>query len=382
MSGIITTMKSILNLQLPIIGLAPMDGVTDSPYRFINKKYGNPDLVFTEFTHVTGMCVAGDKIFHTFHYNEEQRPIVGQIYGKEPEYFYHAAKIICALGFDSLDINMGCPAKTVTASGAGAGLIRTPEIAKQIVKAVRRGIKDWVETGELTGLSDRSLEGLKVLLDVKRKEIEEKFDVNSDYIGLNNLKNALGLSDSDRSQIPVSIKTRIGYDQPITKEWISHLNDVEADFISVHGRTLKQMYSGVADWNEIQIAVETANMPVLANGDIKTSEDVNMVLSQTGAAGVLIGRGSYGNPWIFKDIKSGINNKDKLEVNLVDRVKTMLEHTEKFVELYPNPKAFFQMRKHFGWYMKSFEGAVETRKKLMLSNSLEEVREIISDLLV
>lgn len=366
---------TILNLPQPIVALAPMDGVTDSPFRFIAKKYGNPDLIFTEFTNVMGMCIAGDKIMHTFHYDESQRPIVGQIYGNDPEYFYHAAKIICALGFDAVDINMGCPAKNVAASGSGAGLIKTPELAKEIVFSVKRGVMDWVEDAKLTGLTNRSLRGFEELIAVKKKEIEVSSNINETSLGLKNLVSYLEKTN-DRDIIPVSVKTRIGYDQPITESWISEISTANPEWISVHGRTLKQMYEGSADWSEIAKAVASTDIPILANGDVKSVDDFNNILTQTKSYGALIGRASFGNPWIFKSIRE----VRATDIDLPTKIDVMLEHTKKFVELYPDPKAFFQMRKHFGWYMKSFDGALETRKKLMLTTSLKDVEAIVASI--
>ena len=171
------------------------------------------------------------------------------------------------------------------------------------------------------------------------------------------------------------MKTRIGYDKPITELWITQINEVNPMWITLHGRTLKQMYTGFADWNEIKIAVNNSKAPILANGDIKNKEDIEKVLRLTGASGVLIGRATYGNPWIFKTLK------DNNEIDLKKRINVMLEHAEKFVELNPEPKLFFQMRKHFGWYIKGFDGANDIRKKLMTSTSLPEVRKIIEEYL-
>jgi nifR3 family TIM-barrel protein len=347
-------MFNISQLKNPVIGLSPMDGVTDAADRFIIKKYGNPDIMYTEFTHVQGLCIAGDNLLHHFIYDEIERPIIGQIYGKEPEYFYHAAKMIAYLGFDGVDINMGCPAKTVTASGAGAGLIRTPDLAREIIAAVREGVKHWSETGKFTGLSNRTLKAL------------EEMKPGREY----------------RDLIPVSVKTRIGYDQPITESWISNLNQAKPDWLAVHGRTLKQMYTGEANWDELKIAVETAGVPVLVNGDIQTKEDLAEVLELTKAHGALIGRATYGNPWVFKELRMTnyeLREEEKTYTpSLNDRFNVLLEHTQKFIEVYPDPKAFFQMRKHFGWYCKGFDGASETRVKLMQAKSIEDVREIIS----
>lgn len=342
--------KKILNMEYPVLGLSPMDGVTDSAYRYITKKYGNPDLIFTEFTNVIGLSVAGHHVLKDFHYDKSQKPIVAQIYGKDPEYFYHAAKIACELDFDAVDINMGCPAKNVASSGSGAALIKTPELAKEIIAATKEGVKHWVEDGKLTGLPTKTKNAIKAL------------------------ENEIGIEPHERQMIPVSVKTRIGFSEPITEQWISTVASMNPAWISVHGRTLKQMYLGEANWLEIKKAVEITDIPVLANGDIKTYDDYKRILEVTGAFGALIGRGSYGNPWIFKGRKFE-------DVSLEEKIKVLIEHTRKFVELNPDPKAFVQMRKHFGWYIKGFDGAKETREELMRANSTEEVELILGEFL-
>lgn len=342
-------MFNITDLQKPVLGLSPMDGITDSPFRYMIKKYGKADIMYTEFTHVHGLCVAAEGLLHHFVYDETQRPLIGQIYGKEPEYFYHAAKIICYLGFDGVDINMGCPAKTVATSGSGAGLIRTPDLAREIIAAVREGVKHWYEDGKFTGLSNRTLAAL-------------------DTPEFNRHK------DDERKLIPVSVKTRIGYDHPITAEWIDNLNQAKPDWMTVHGRTLKQMYTGEADWNELKIAVETANVPVLVNGDIKDQADFERIMNLTGAHGALIGRANYGTPWLFEEIRG----KDTSEFETKEfRTNALLEHTQKFVEVFPEERAFVQMRKHFGWYCKGFDGASEMRMNLMKAKNIDEVKSIL-----
>lgn len=338
--------KNILNIKYPVLGLSPMDGVTDSAYRFITKKYGNPDIIFTEFTNVMGLSLAGHNVIKDFHYDKTQKPIVAQIYGKEPEYFYHAAKIACELDFNAVDINMGCPAKNVASSGSGAALIKTPELAKEIISATKEGVKHWFEDGKLTGLPNKTLTAIQ------------------------NLKLEIGINISERELKPVSVKTRIGFSEPVTEWWIQTLANENPAWISLHGRTLKQGYLGEANWLEIKKAVEITDIPILANGDVKSYSDYKRVLEVTGAFGALIGRGSYGNPWIFK-------GKDFEDVPLNEKVAVLIEHTKKFIELNPDPKAFVQMRKHFGWYIKGFDGAKEIREKLMRASSLTDVELIL-----
>lgn len=371
-------MFDLKKLKYPVIALSPMDAVSDAPFRYIAKKYGNPDLIFTEFTHVHGLCVAGDNLLHHFNYDQSERPVFAQIFGKEPEYFYHAAKMVCALGFDGVDINMGCPAKTVAQSGSGAALIKTPDLAREIIAAVRKGVQDWVKNGELTGLSDRTMRELERMIKMMNFQLTQVPSSKNSEPKTHNpeLSNGyINLLGKERREISVSVKTRIGFDHPVTEEWIKNVASANPDWITVHGRTLKQMYTGEANWDEIRKAVQSTDLPVLANGDIKTKEDVEKVLKLTGAYGVLVGRATYGNPWIFEELRMEGEGKN---VGIDEKLKVLLEHTEKFVEVYPEPKIFFQMRKHFGWYCKDFDGASELRSKLIVSSSLEQVREIIT----
>lgn len=376
-------MFRISDLKQPVLGISPMDGVTDSAMRYITKKYGNPDIIYTEFTHVHGLCVAGDKLLHHFRYDPIERPIIAQIYGKEPIYFYHAAKIVCALGFDGLDINMGCPAKTVEQSGSGAALIRTPDLAKEIVQACKDGVRDWVVNGELTGLANRTLTALNEMIQSNLKKHENyKGTESTGYRNLMTNVNTAGNTTEGvtdgavtytREEIPVSVKTRIGYDSPITAEWITKICEAKPEWLAVHGRTLKQMYTGNADWNELKIAVESSNVPVLVNGDIKTRDDFDTIMKLTGAHGALIGRATNGNPWVFDELRGTHTTKSFDEIK-----KVIIEHTAKFVEEVPDPKGFFQMRKHLAWYISGIENATELRVKLMQATSLEDVVRILN----
>lgn len=351
-----------------------MDGITDYATREIVKKYGNPDLIYTEFVNVMGLCIAGYNTLKELDYSELQRPIIGQIYGKEPEYFYHATKIIAALGFDGVDINMGCPAKNVASSGAGAGLIRTPELAKEIVSAVQKGVRDWVDDGKLTGLNEKTLKAVEMAIKNKLSELEAIHTPDSRHsAGQINLLAQDKKTKHHRVLIPVSIKTRIGYDKPITEEWIQTLDSTNPAWLAVHGRTLKQLYTGLADRNELKKAVNSTSKAVLINGDIENKEDALKAIKDTGAFGALLGRGTFGNPWAF-------TNRNLEDISLSEKLSVMIEHTKLFIEKNGDPKAFVQMRKHFGWYIKGFDGAREARTKLMVANSISEVQNILSSI--
>ena len=326
------------------MGLAPMDGVTDMAMRFITKKHGHdvhghrdgraghdihnhrgrraggPDVVFTEFVSAEGIRAGATRLMRDFKFTDMERPIVAQLFGKDPQAFYVATLLVCKLGFDGVDINMGCPARKVANRGEGAGLINTPDLALQIIKEVQR---------------------------------------------------AAG------GKIPVSVKTRIGYDKPVTDEWIGRLLEAEPAVISLHGRTLKQGYSGKADWKEIGKAAKLCGKTdtlLLGNGDVDSVKNGKEKLKRYGGDGFLIGRASFGNPWVFRD--DLYRSRTECGMTKEERLRVALEHARKFEECYPEDK-FFAMRKHLNWYAKGFDGAKELRSKLVLCNSAKEVKKVL-----
>jgi tRNA-dihydrouridine synthase B len=272
------------NITRPIIGLSPMDGVTDASFRFITAKHGAPDVILSEFVNIQSAFYSPHTLLKDFTYSEIERPVVAQIYGKTPELFYKVAHIVCELGFDGLDINMGCPAKKVAASGCGAALIRTPDLAREIIRAARRGIKDWH--------GGQTLRDIDLCDDV----IEQVRQVNRQRSGRTR--------PLDRRLIPVSVKTRLGYDQIIIDDWLKTLLEEEPAAISLHGRTLEQGYKGEANWHAIARAVQIAkgsDTLILGNGDVQNLRDAFRRVRDTEVDGVLIGRGAQGDPWLFQN---------------------------------------------------------------------------------
>lgn len=341
-------------LDKPIIGLSPMDGVSDFPFRYIQKKYGQPAVIYTEFTSVEGVCHGATRLLKDFLYDEPQRPIVAQIFGSTPEYFRQTATILCELGFDGIDINMGCPAKNVSHSGAGATLITTPDLAKKIVQATKAGVQDW-----LNGKTAR--DGADIAPAIWH-EIEKRHQQLPDQY-------------QQRREIPVSIKTRIGYSQPIVEDWISLLLETEPAAIAIHGRTLKQQYGGQANWQEIAKTVTLRNQTqtetlILGNGDVESLADAQAKISQTGVDGVLIGRGALGNPFIFTQPQTQLDNPRRFQV--------AVEHAELYESLYgQDPQyQFLPMRKHLGWYVKGIPNAAQIRIELFQTNTATEVKAI------
>lgn len=335
------------NLEKPVVGLAPMDGVTDAAFRYMVCKKSSPSLVMTEFTNVEGLARGATKMMTAFLYDEIERPIVGQIYGVEVESFYKASVMLCAMGFDGVDINMGCPANKVARFGSGAALIKTPELAKKIIEACKNGCKDWANG-------------------ITMKEAGVHPDIILEVGKMNEGKNPERL---EHKEIPVSIKTRIGYDEVVAKEWVKHLLELEPANITMHGRTLKQMYLGEADWDVIAGAAAIcrgSGTNFVGNGDVKSMEDAKEKIDRYGVDGVLVGKALFGNPWFFGEH----------EPDFVERLLTVVEHSKYFEGL--EHLHFHNIRKHLAWYCKGFEGAKEMRMKLMKTDTADEVAEIIN----
>ena len=362
-------------LPQPIIGLAPMDGVTDAAFRLIVAQQGRADISFTEFTNVGDICRGPDRMLSSLLYHECERPVVAQLYGKDPDLFYQAAHIVCELGFDGLDINMGCPSKNVASSGSGAGLIRTPDVAHAILRAARQGVTDWAN-GQT--LSDA---GIKT--------------ARAEFVQAMNIRR-VGVPIIPRRLLPISIKTRLGYDSVIVERWISHLLDERPAAITVHGRTLEQMYRGEADWNAIARAVELAKGTktwLLGNGDVHSMQDVIRRVRDTGVHGVLVGRGALGSPWFFQPndaaraLARGHDDRERehvsslsVEVHLTKRFEVMIEHARQFEAIF-GVAHFPRMRKHLGWYCTGFPHAASLRASMVRASSVLDVKGILEEFL-
>lgn len=327
------------------LALSPMDGVTDAAMRYMVAKYSHPDYLFTEFVSVDALHHATgerrERLLKTFIKARDVEKIepldhlnikpfeIAQIFGHNPEYFKEAAQLIESLGFDGIDINMGCPMHKVEDQGSGAGLIRTPELAKEIVLAVKSSTK-----------------------------------------------------------LPVSVKTRIGVDKDIAEEWMGHLMEVKPAIISLHGRTLRQLYSGYADWEAIGRAAKIVHKHggiIFGNGDVESLNDAKEKAARYQVDGVLIGRAAEGNPGIFSELQSSEHLLTQgSELWKQRQLSWMVEHARIFEKIFKpeiekdgDNRWFMPMRKHLAWYCKGFEGAVEMRMRLMMTNNVEEVVRIV-----
>jgi len=339
------------DLSRPIVGLSPMDGVTDAAMRKITAKYGCPEVIFTEFVSAEGIKAGAVKLLSELVYDESERPVVAQLFGNDKEAFYLATLVVCALGFDGVDVNMGCPAKSVESRGGGAGLIKKPKLAREMVEEVKKAISDWVDgvSLESVGLSE------EMVGEVMRMRGEK------------------GLKE--RKRLAVSVKTRVGYEsKEETKEWMKTVKGFKVAAVSLHGRTFKQLYGGEADWQligEARKIFEGEETIFLGNGDVGSRDEAERVVEKYGVDGVLIGRSARGNPFVFKG--DG-------EVGYRERLKVAVEHVRVFEGIF-GKEYFLPMRKHLAWYVKGFEGASELRSRLVRTDSANEVEKLIKEYL-
>jgi nifR3 family TIM-barrel protein len=340
-------------LPRPIVGLAPMNGITDHPFRHMQKKYGSPALLYTEFTGVERLEIGDGDLLDDFRYDESQRPIVAQIFGRTPDLFRRTAVLLCQLGFDGIDVNMGCPSPSVVHRGSGAGLIRTPELARAIVAATKAGVQEW-----RNGATVRDDPGVPrpIVAAVEARHA------------------CLPAHAQARRSIPVSVKTRIGYEKPEVDEWIPRLLECDPAAVAVHGRTLRQGYRGAADWDAIGRAAELARggAPVLGNGDVATLEDAQRRSAAYGLEGVLIGRASYGDPFVFQPHAG--DKGDRLRL-----LRIALEHARLYEECFGRRGRyhFLPMRKHLAWYARSLPSASHLRRDLVQTSSAAEAEAIL-----
>ncbi|MFA5927191.1 MAG: tRNA-dihydrouridine synthase [Patescibacteria group bacterium] len=309
-------------LTKPILALAPMEDVTDAAFRQIIAKYGKPDVMFTEFASVDGIVSnkGRDRVLFDLQYDNSERPIVAQLFGSKPENFYLAAKIVSGLDFDGIDINMGCPDKSVVKQGAGSALIKDSTLAKEVIAATKEG------AGEK----------------------------------------------------PVSVKTRIGFSKIDIEEWIPALLEAQPAAITVHGRTRKEMSKVPANWDIIgQVATMArgSDIVILGNGDVRSTEEAIKKVQTYKIDGAMIGRGIFGNPWFFnKEIKKG-------DLPLAEVLAVLFEHTKLFEQLLGNSRPFMLMRKHFASYLKGYDGAKELKMALMETSNAAEVGQTIEQFL-
>ena len=309
----------------PRVLLAPLAGVSDWPFRLLCGDLGADETV-TEMISAQGyLCAPEDNratqdLLLT---HPGEPPVAAQVFGRDPRGFYDAIRKLTDSGlYSGIDINMGCPAPKVTNGGSGSALMKTPELAAKIIKAARQA-----------------------------------------------------------TQLPLSVKMRIGWDEKsINVLPFSKMAEEEgADYITVHGRTRAQHYSGKANWEAIARVKRERKIPVIANGDVFSWADAKALLELSGCDGVAIGRGALGNPWIFREIKQGLAGRDPLPADPLEIQELCLRHARLMAEWKGEDRAVIEMRKHFAWYLKGLRGAAQVRSRINTMDSLIDVENTIME---
>ncbi|MFA7314700.1 MAG: tRNA-dihydrouridine synthase [Candidatus Magasanikbacteria bacterium] len=299
----------------PILALAPMADMTDWPFCQICRKVSGEDFViFREMVSSEAIVRTNEKTLKMCEFDSNERPIIQQIFGAYPEVVLKAAELIVKnYKPDGIDVNMGCPVPKIAGKAdCGAALLKDPERAVNIVKALKKA--------------------------------------------------NLGVT--------ISVKTRLGWtDNDDILKFAPMLEEAGIDFISIHGRTRQEGYTGIADWVKIAQVKKLVSIPVFANGDIKNQSDIKRCLEITGADGVMIGRGALGNPWIFAGI-------DKEDIPLEELKKIVIEHAKLHIEHY-GEKAITTFRKHLAYYFKGIPGMKDIRSELVRVVNIEELENII-----
>ena len=335
-------MKSFwAKLPKPFFCLAPMADVTDAAFRQIIAKYGRstrtaewrggPDVMWTEFVSADGLChpTGREKLLVDLLYSEAERPIVAQLFTAHPDKMAVAARLIQELGFDGLDINMGCPDRTVEKQGAGAALMKNPKLAQEIIYAARAGAP----------------------------------------------------------KLPVSVKTRLGYSRDELGTWLPVLLETNLAAITIHARTRKEMSKVPAHWEALTRAVRIrdnlkSKTLIIGNGDVANLAEARGRAEETGADGIMLGRAIFGNPWLFNENQKAIacprparGSRD--QSNLEIRLRVLIEHTKLFEKLLGKVKTFAIMKKHFKAYAVGWNGANELRQELMGAPNGATVEKIV-----
>jgi nifR3 family TIM-barrel protein len=310
-------------LPKPFFVLAPMAEVTDSAFRQMIAKYsrhgealGGPDVFWTEFVSCDGLMSLGREVLQRdLAYTKQEHPIVAQIFGGNPDTFLKTAELLAELGFDGIDINMGCPDRSIEKQGAGASLLKDPKRAQEIIRATMAGAPN----------------------------------------------------------LPVSVKTRVGYNKEDLEPWIGTILETKPAVITVHARTRKELSLVPARWEFVKRAVDLAKGTgtlVIGNGDVQSIADAEEKVRATGADGVMFGRAVFGNPWLFD------RTRTNAEISLEEKFEVMIEHTHLFEKLLGDIKSFAVMKKHYKAYVHGFDGAKEIRTKLMDAEDATEVERI------
>ena len=311
--------------EIPLY-LAPMAGVSESPFRRICRRFG-ADVVVTEFLSAEGIRRENAATLDKLRFGADERPIGVQIFGGDPVAMGEAAALVTdVFQPEFIDINFGCPVKKVVKRNGGSGCLKDMGLVESVIRSV-----------------------------------------------------------SAHTHLPVTVKIRSGWNEETRNPVTIGLRcqDAGAKALALHPRTRSQMFTGAARWDEIAAVAAALEIPVLGNGDIKTAEDAVRMQRETGCAGVMIARGSFGQPWIFRETRALLEGKPKPAAPPVEeRFAIALEHARMAEEYEADPRgAAIEFRKHLGWYVKGLPGSADLRRKLHAVDSLQEVEGIFADYL-
>lgn len=315
---------SVILPDFPLI-LAPMEDISDPPFRALCKEYG-ADLMFTEFVSSEGLIRDAEKSAKKLDIFDAERPIGVQVFGHNIDAMLRAVERIEQVQPEIIDINYGCPVKKVVSKGAGAGILKDLDLMQKMTEAVVK-----------------------------------------------------------HTNLPVTVKTRLGWDENsiVINEVAERLQDVGIKAISIHGRTRKQMYSGTADWHKIAEVKHNPRIkiPVFANGDIKTPQDAKRIRDEFELDGAMIGRAAIGNPWIFKQIKHYFATGEILETPKVsERLSILKKHLNLAIKWKGERLGILETRPHYSNYFKSVPNFKSFRIRLVTENNLDEIYRILEEI--
>lgn len=373
-------MVSELKSAKPLLILAPMDDVTDSVFRQIVADCAKPDLFFTEFVNVDGLQSPGrPKLLPKLLFSPKEMPIIAQVWGLKPENYYKTTKDLIDLGYSGVDINMGCPVKTVIKNGACAALINNRELAGEIIDAVKEAVSDsQPRTSHLDATQGSSEERAKSRgATLNERQSTADAAMRQEPAGMPGSAGQQGKAVRGFGDFPVSVKTRVGF-TTVDMSWLEFLLSKKLNMLSIHGRTAKQLSSVPANWDLIGQARQMRDVlcpstKIIGNGDLQTRQQGLELIEKYKLDGVMIGRGIFHDPFVFAEDSPWEQWNKQQKLDLFSR------HIELYMATYSHGERKFEaLRKFCKIYINGFDGASELRAKFMKTKTPQETLEALS----